>query len=41
MEAFLGEFLFTAVKYICLMGVAVLGVFAGKKLKDMKNKKEA
>ena len=41
MEAFLGELLFTAAKYVCLIGVAVLGVFAGKKLKDIKNKKEA
>lgn len=32
--------LWNALLYICLIGVAVAGVFTGKKLRDRKEKKE-
>ena len=41
MGAFLGEFLFEAIRMIVLAAVCVGAIFCGKKLRDRKNAKTA
>lgn len=39
MTAILGEFLLQLIKFIILVGVALGGIFCGKKLRDRKSSK--
>lgn len=33
-------FVFYTISFVCIVGVAIAGVFVGKKLRDRKDKKE-
>lgn len=39
MAAFIGEFIFEAIRFIVLGAVALAAIFCGKKLRDRKNAK--
>lgn len=41
MAAFIGEFLIELIKLIVLVGVSLLAIFCGKKLRDRKDAKNA
>ena len=41
MAAFIGDFIFDAIRFVVLAAVAVAAIFCGKKLRDNKNAKKA